>query len=212
MRFLSFLHRRDRHVNEIYLPFWHDQDRAAWDFCDTGLSSVMTETARNRFVPASSARTHMFLASIMWTAVGFGMSTFGLITTLRYDEGDFTWYPYLLIISVAIGILKARFMLSKAVDRITERIRRRGNDKCIVGFISWQMWILVIIMMTVGKLVRSQADVTIPHQVVGLIYVAIGCALFLASIRSWIAWHTLDIDNKDTTQACSTEQACPPVE
>jgi hypothetical protein len=84
------------------------------------------------------------------------------------------------------GALKARFVLKRAAERIVRRIQARGDGRCLGGFVSVRSWLLVAGMMGAGYLLRHGL---LPHNVVGLIYVAVGTALLLASAVIWRAWY-----------------------
>jgi hypothetical protein len=82
--------------------------------------------------------------------------------------------------AVGLGLLIA------GANRVIGRIQASGDDRCIGGFFSWKTWILVVIMITAGTLLR-RSDIS--RGVVGLVYVAIGIALLAASTLPWRAWY-----------------------
>ena len=91
----------------------------------------------------------------------------------------------LLGLAIVAGALKAHFVLKRTAGRMIERIRVRGDGRCLGGFVSLPTWGFVILMMGLGYLLRHGL---LPHTVVGVIYVAVGAALLLASRRIWSAW------------------------
>ena len=111
----------------------------------------------------------------MWTAVGSALAAFGAYWLLP----DRAW---LLLPAVALGLLKARFILRRAADATSGRIRERGDGRCIGGFLSVRSWLFVILMAVMGRLLRSAP---IPRAVVGFLYVAVGVALLVACGRLW---------------------------
>jgi uncharacterized membrane protein len=135
------------------------------------------------YKPAASARTHLLLAAAMWTVVGALLLLFGVKWTLR---GQIALAWLLLAVAVAAGALKARFLLRRAAGRTIERIRTRGDGRCVGGFLSIRSWAFVALMAGAGRLLRGAL---LPRAVVGLIYVAVGTALLLASRRLWQAWY-----------------------
>ena len=61
----------------------------------------------------------------------------------------------------------------------------RGDHRCVGGFFSWRTWIAVVVMMGAGWLLRHAG---LPPGVLGVIYLAIGAALLIASSLLWQAW------------------------
>ena len=132
--------------------------------------------------PAVSARSHLLLAATMWTVVGSLLLAFGarwlLSAHVRY-----AWE--LLAVAAVVGLLKARFVLGRAARRTIERIRSRGDGRCIGGFFSLRTWAIVALMAGAGRVLRGGL---IPLPVVGFVYAAVGTALLLAARQLWRAW------------------------
>ena len=143
--------------------------------------SVMLQTLA-KMKPAAPVRIHLLLAAITWTTVGTGLLTAGTIWSVRSESNLLL---ILLAAAAAVGILKAVFVLRRTSARATKRIMTRGDNRCIGGYISWRTWVLVAIMVGTGRLLRS---VGLPPIVVGFIYVAVGSALLVASLRLWQAY------------------------
>ena len=140
----------------------------------------------NTLKPAVPARWHLLLAALTWTVVGSLLSVFGT----RWIIVSSPWTKMVLMaIAAAMGILKARFVLDRAADRIIKRIRDRGDGRCIGGFLSLPTWCLVAVMAGTGRWLRGGL---LPHTLVGFIYLAIGIALLLACRRLWLGWFRYD--------------------
>lgn len=142
----------------------------------------MLENRLHAFKPAAAARTHLLLAASLWTAVGGALLFFGARWLLA-ERTPLTWA--LLLVALVGGLLKARFILRRSAQRIIARIRARGDGRCLGGFISWKSWLLVFVMMTMGRLLRGGY---LPRMTVGFIYCLIGVALLFASLSVWHAW------------------------
>jgi hypothetical protein len=137
----------------------------------------------SRLTPAVSHRIHLLLAAATWTVVGLALLSVGTHWCLQSET---RLSPILLAAAVAAGLIKAAFVLRRAASRAIERIRSRGDHRCIGGFFSWRTWILVGMMATAGALLRHSP---LSRGIVGLIYVAIGTALLAASWLPWRAWY-----------------------
>jgi len=130
--------------------------------------------------PVAPRGVHLLLAAVTWSVVGAMLLTMG-VRWLR--AGSWPFLP-LLAIAAAIGVAKTVLVLRRTALRITDRIRDRGDDRCIGGFFSWRTWLFVAAMMGLGVVVRSSP---IRAEVVGVVYVAVGVALLLGSRHLWFA-------------------------
>jgi hypothetical protein len=134
-----------------------------------------------RHKPAAAVSTHLMLAWLMWVLVGSALVCFG---------ARWLWMaapraaPFVAVGAIAIGAAKSRLVLDRAARRIIERIRVRGDGRCLGGFLSLRTWALVVVMMAAGRLLRGN----VAHGIVGPLYVAVGTALCLSSRLSWQAW------------------------
>lgn len=132
--------------------------------------------------PAVAAHLHLLLAGLMWTAVGTALAVFG---------GRWLWLsrgpaaPWLAAAAVAVGVAKSRFVLDRAARRIVDRIRERGDGRCVGGFLSLGSWGFVAVMVVAGRLLRGSH---IARSLLGAIYLAVGTALLLSSRIAWRAW------------------------
>jgi hypothetical protein len=135
-----------------------------------------------RLTPAAPARLHLLLAALLWTVVGAALTTAGTFWLLGAAG---RWAAGLLVLALAIGVLKAVFVLGRTAQRTVARIRTRGDGRCIGGFLSWRSWLFVVAMMLLGRWLRGGA---VPRGVVGFVYSAVGPALVVASARLWGAW------------------------
>jgi len=137
----------------------------------------------NSYKPAASARWHLLLAAMMWTVVGAAL----LFVGVRWElAGHIPHVSLLLTLAVVIGLLKGRFVLERAAERIIERIRTRGDGRCLGGFLSLRTWGFVALMAGTGRLLRGGL---LPRTIVGFVYAAVGVALLLAARRVWYAWY-----------------------
>jgi len=140
----------------------------------------------NRFKPAASAKTRVLAAALMWTVVGGTLAFFG---TQWVVSGSLPLTVVLLAAAVGVGALKALYALERSARRAVDRIEKRGDDRCVGGFFSPKAWLFVVAMATLGRFLRGGL---LPRPVVGLLYVAVGTALLLASRRLWSAWYHFD--------------------
>jgi hypothetical protein len=133
--------------------------------------------------PGVSRQVRLFLAAAAWTAVGLGLMIAGTRWSLWSESA---LHPVFLVLAAAVGLTKALVILKHTAHRVISRIQTAGDDRCIGGFFSWRTWVLVLIMITAGTLLR-RSDIS--RGIVGLVYVAVGIALLAASTLSWRAWY-----------------------
>ncbi|MBI5442851.1 MAG: hypothetical protein HY900_16760 [Deltaproteobacteria bacterium] len=137
--------------------------------------------AWERWKPAAAARTHLLLGGLLWMCVGAGLSVAGTRWALQTGAAA---SAVLLAVGVALGLLKGKLVLERTARRSSERILRRGDGKCLGGFLSWQSWLFVVGMMALGAALRHSP---VPRTLVAVVYVAVGVALLSASRVFWSA-------------------------
>ena len=85
--------------------------------------------------PAASRRAHLLCASIMWTLVGAALMIFGIRWILQSGAA---LSVVILAAALVVGVLKSRFVLKRAAERIGSRIIRRGQSwLCLVFAPYW---------------------------------------------------------------------------
>jgi hypothetical protein len=136
---------------------------------------------KEKFKPAASARVHLLLAALMWSLVGTGLLSAGLYWSLRTGTAHL---GLVLAAAAGLGLAKGHFMLNRTAGRIVDRIRHRGDGRCVGGFVSWRTWIFIASMMALGIILRHSP---LPRRVVGFIYVAVGIALIAGAVTLWRA-------------------------
>ena len=138
----------------------------------------MFAKAVQRLKPGASVRTHLLLASVLWSFIGIYLLSRG---ALLYGDGVI-WLP---VAALAVGALKAHFLLARSARNNIARLLALKENSCLGAVYSLKMWALVILMMVSGRVLRSFG---FPEQWVALVYLAVGCALFLASRLFWQQW------------------------
>ncbi len=124
----------------------------------------------------------MFLAAFMWTVVGLFLCGRGLLNILVLDDNlKFLWVGLALL----VGLVKAKIVLEKTASKIAERISKRSSDSCLFGFLSLKSWVLIALMIVMGRLLRASP---LSRSLVWSVYVAIGAALFASSRIIWKRW------------------------
>jgi hypothetical protein len=118
----------------------------------------------------------LLIAGVMWSGVGLMLSLMAFLWLHNYEG-----HPWLFAVTGLIAALVIHhFGFLKIVDKNLGRISRLPDQSCAFSFISWKSYLLIIIMVIMGITLRHTA---IPKQYLSIIYLGIGMALFLSSIR-----------------------------
>jgi len=127
--------------------------------------------------PAVNKRVLLFLAGLMWLSVG-AMLLYLSFSWLNasHAHGAFIFAG----IGVVVALLVHHFGFLKIVDKNLGRILPMEGSKCVFAFMTWKSYILVAIMVAMGILLRHSP---IPKPYLSIIYIGIGLALLLSSIR-----------------------------
>ena len=127
--------------------------------------------------PAVNKRVLLFLAGLMWLSVGT-MLLYLSFSWLNASpaHGDFLFAG----IGVMVALIVHHFGFLKIVDKNLGRILPMEGSKCVFAFMTWKSYIIVAIMVAMGALLRQSA---IPKPYLSIIYIGIGLALLLSSIR-----------------------------
>ncbi|MBU0483304.1 MAG: hypothetical protein KKB30_02160 [Proteobacteria bacterium] len=132
-----------------------------------------------KFKPGASVKTHLLVAALLWSLVG----GFLFFRGGRWVSGS-GWEIFLLV-SMLLGLCKSRMILDRVANRNIERIVQSGDGSCLGGVYSFKTWGLVIVMIVLGRFLRSSS---VPIVFVGLLYVTVGCSLFWSSRMMWKKW------------------------
>jgi hypothetical protein len=92
----------------------------------------------------------------------------------------------MILAGLLLGGAKARFILDRTALKIADRIGARGEGRCVGGFLSLRSWFLVLMMIALGRLLRS----FLPSPLAGILYTTIGSGLLFSSRLAWQQWYT----------------------
>jgi hypothetical protein len=132
---------------------------------------------RERFKPSATKRVLLFLAGFVWLCAG------SMLLSLAYDwlsDAPGTIFIMFLGFGITLALVVHHFGFLKIVDKNIERILPMDDKRCLFSFITWQSYIIVIVMVGMGTLLRRSA---IPQHYLAILYTGIGLALVLSSLR-----------------------------
>jgi hypothetical protein len=126
--------------------------------------------------PAIPRRILYAIAGIMWCCVGIMLVTMAVHWLYNYHGNAWLFAGT----GVITALIVHHFGFLKIVNKNLVRIAQLSDKPCAFSFISWKSYLIIIIMVTLGITLRHSS---IPKQYLSVIYIGIGLALFLSSIR-----------------------------
>lgn len=133
----------------------------------------------SRFKPGAPRTVHLLVAAIVWTAVGLLLMIRGGFWLCSVGRS------WLLIPSLLLGTIKSLLILDKTARKSIDRIVRFQDGRCLGSVYSIKTWVLVLLMMSGGCLLRNSS---LPRELLGLLYVTVGWGLFFSSRHAWLIW------------------------
>lgn len=133
-------------------------------------------TIKDKFKPAISRELLILIAGLMWCSVGIMLLFIAYQWLSIYEKKS---SPYILIGIIAALIIH-HFGFLKIVNKNLDRISKLPQKACAFSFISWKSYFLIFIMVSMGIILRHSP---LPKQYLSIIYIGIGIALFLSSLR-----------------------------
>ncbi len=112
----------------------------------------------DRLTPRAGVRVQMFSAALLWLVGVSFLLVRGVLFIERPGPGFHFSYVIapIALVAIAIGAVKARFILIRYAIKAVARIRTRGHA-CYFGFFAPTSWLFVIVMMGGGMMLRHSA-------------------------------------------------------
>lgn len=136
----------------------------------------------SRLKPGVPRQTHLLLAALLWTVVGFVLMVRGSIWLIA-GKATLFFFPAILF-----GTLKSLFILDKSAKKSIDRIRRLADGSCLGAVYSIKTWLLVLAMMSFGYILRHSG---VSPVILGTLYITIGWALLFSSRTAWRIWREI---------------------
>ncbi len=131
----------------------------------------------DRFKPAVPRRFLLALAGLAWLGVGVLL----LVLAGFWLTGGQRAVSLVCVGSgVAAAVLIHHLGFSRIAAKNIARILSLAGSRCVFSFFTWRNYFLIIVMVTMGRLLRHS---TLPRQYLAILYIAIGLALVLSSLR-----------------------------
>ncbi len=128
------------------------------------------------FKPGINRKWLIMISGVMWSGVGI----FLIWVASKWFHEFHSWQSILaLTVGPIIGLTITYFGFRKLAKKNADRILDYPEKVCAFAFQRWQMYILIIVMMSMGIFMRSAGF--IPKFLLAPVYIGIGSALFLSS-------------------------------
>lgn len=131
-------------------------------------------------------RQHIQHAALVWVLVGMMIAGRGLYW-LWSDPRTHAYFPYILLVAVALGVAKGLAVLSKSANGTVARIQQLAERTPFWQMYSPATYLLVAGMMAIGIACRWAGAHWHVTSEVGALYLIIGIALISGSRTYWAA-------------------------
>jgi len=131
---------------------------------------------KDRFKPSATKHMLFLLAGAMWVAAGI-MLCFMAFKWLKAYEGN---SALLLVTGLSFSLIIHHFGFLRVVDKNLGRIMQMEEKPCLFSFMPWKSYLVVLVMVSAGIALRHSQ---IPKEYLSVLYLGIGAALILSSIR-----------------------------
>ncbi len=129
-------------------------------------------------MPKVNKKILVLVAGILWTSVGLLLMR---IASKWFSLLSNTEIVFAIIGGIILGSAISHFGFSNLAQKNINRINLYPNKVCIWAFQRWQMYFLVIFMISLGIVMRHTPF--IPKFLLTPMYIGIGFALFSASFK-----------------------------
>ncbi len=134
------------------------------------------QTFWRKWEPAIPIPFHYLITAAMWIYVGQILISYGIV----WFEEEITKFLWLFILVSVIAVLSIfKFGFLKIVYKNIKRLQQKRDKICIFAFMEWKSYIIMVIMMTMGIMLRTFIG---PNEYLGIMYIGIGGGLLLSGL------------------------------
>ncbi len=132
---------------------------------------------RIKIKPSVKREYLLLISGILWIIIGLLLNRFAFGWLIK---DHFRYTPVYILTGIVLALAIHHFGFLKVVDKNLGRIKTLDTKACAFAFMSWKSYLLVIVMMSTGIMLRHSA---LPRNILSVVYIGIGLALILSSIR-----------------------------
>ncbi len=131
----------------------------------------------DKYKPAVTKTFLLFLAGMVWECVGIVL----LFLAFSWLTADYNINIYLYAgAGIVLGLSVHHFAFLKIVDTNLKRLLQMNGMRCLFSFIPWKSYLVIVAMIAMGAVLRHSI---IPKKNLAILYIGIGLALILSSVR-----------------------------
>ena len=134
----------------------------------------------DKYKPTVTNTFLLFLAGIVWECVGIMLLFLAFSWLSITSNTDFYLYSGA---GILLALLVHHFGFLKIVDKNLKRILQMNG---LFSFIPWKSYLVIVAMVAMGALLRHSM---IPKKDLAILYIGIGLALILSSVRYVRVFH-----------------------
>lgn len=131
----------------------------------------------DKYKPAVAGTVLLVIAGIVWQLVGIWL-LFMAFSWLSVESINVLYRNSAIGVFLALLVHHLGFL--KIVNRNMNRIIQMDGKRCIFSFIPWKSYLTIFVMVMMGALLRHSM---VPKKNLSILYIGIGLALMLSSIR-----------------------------
>lgn len=131
--------------------------------------------------PAASRKTLITTAAVVWAVVGLFLIVRGLLYYQEAHAANGVLTLIVAVVGILLGLAKGIFVFAKLARKNVERINLLSPHKekiCVFAFQAWESYLIVLIMITLGILLRMSP---LPRLYLIGVYLLIGIGLLIGS-------------------------------
>lgn len=118
----------------------------------------------------------LFTAGCVWIIAGVNILRIGIITWMS----DLHYWLFKVGEAIVVFLLFFNFIFRKLFYKHTERISRKGDKNCPFSFFDVKGWIVMIVMITFGVIIRRFH--LLPSSFISVFYTGLSSALIITGI------------------------------
>ena len=135
-----------------------------------------------RYKPAVPKKMLYPLAGLLWMIAGIILCQFALRWLLVLDNVRELSFG---VIGLGLAVVFYRFGFKSIAQKNIARLHALPEQPCLFAFASWQSYLIIASMMTMGIMLRHSS---IPKEYLAIPYEAMGVVLLAGSISYYRAW------------------------
>ena len=121
-------------------------------------------------------KTLVFIAGCVWIIAGINILKIGILTWMSVEH----FQLFQVCEAIVVFLLFFNFVFKKLFYKHTKRIEQKQDKSCPFSFFDVKGWIIMVVMITGGVLVRKFQ--LLPNAFISVFYVGLSMALIITGV------------------------------